>query len=95
MHGPVPLRLSLSIETTTNNFSRLYSLEADKWDNVSTLAESLGWANIAAQNMSSYLESRGVSKPFISEIIDATIRLKHGQVCYAFLHYYGSTTAFS
>jgi Prenylcysteine lyase len=64
-----------------DRFSQLYSLDVRKWDNVSALASSFGWTEIASTSMSSYLESHGISKLFIGEIVDAATRQAYAQVC--------------
>jgi len=62
-----------------DQFIQLYTPEAPKWDNISSLASSLEWTDMIAQNMAEYIDARGVSPKFIREFVEAATRVNYGQ----------------
>jgi prenylcysteine oxidase / farnesylcysteine lyase len=73
-----------SVQSIFMQSFELYAMESRKWDNVSNLAATFGWGDMAAQPLSSYLEHNGISKIYIHEVVDAVTRLNYGHVCLFF-----------
>lgn len=63
----------------TGNFLDLYSPEAPRWDNITSLASELGWTDLIAQSTSEYLDTHGVSPKFSREMVEAATRVNYGQ----------------
>jgi prenylcysteine oxidase/farnesylcysteine lyase len=64
-----------------DKFLTLYTPDAPKWDNISDLASSLGWLDLAGNSTDRYLTAQGISKEYIHELVEAATRVNYGQVC--------------
>jgi hypothetical protein len=69
-----------SVQEMIKQFVTLYSPETAKWDDISDLASSFGWANMVAQTTLQYLVTDGVSEKYAHEFVEATTRVNYGQV---------------
>jgi hypothetical protein len=63
----------------TAQFIQLYSPEAPRWDNISSLASSFEWTDMLSQSMAEYLDTHGVSPKFTREFVEAATRVNYGQ----------------
>jgi prenylcysteine oxidase/farnesylcysteine lyase len=70
---------NFSVDTMVDQFIHLYSPEAPRWDNITSLASSLEWTDMLAQSMAEYLDARGVSPKFTREFVEAATRVNYGQ----------------
>ena len=62
------------------DYLNLYAHDAPKWDNITTLATTLGFLDMTANSASDYFQSHGVSANFVNELIEAATRVNYGQV---------------
>jgi len=62
-----------------DQFVQLYSPEAPKWDNISSLASSFEWTDMHTQTMSGYLDGLEISQKFTREFVEAATRVNYGQ----------------
>lgn len=63
-------------------FQRLYSDRTLNWDNIQDIASSFGWDELVAQTASEYLQSKGITRKYAHEFVEATTRVNYGQVSY-------------
>lgn len=68
-----------SVNTVLNQFVQLYSPEAPKWDNISSLASSFEWTDMHTQTTLGYLDNLEVSQKFTREFVEAATRVNYGQ----------------
>jgi prenylcysteine oxidase/farnesylcysteine lyase len=68
------------VKNVVQKYLSLYSSDSPKWDNVTDLAESLGWTEMITKTTSQYFADRGVSSAYIHELIEAATRVNYGQV---------------
>lgn len=62
-----------------DQFVQLYSPDAPKWENISSLASSFEWTDMLAQTTSEYLDTHGISPKFTRELVEAATRVNYGQ----------------
>jgi prenylcysteine oxidase/farnesylcysteine lyase len=74
-----PTRTRNIVKTMTAQFIQLYSPEAPRWDNISSLALSFEWTDMLSQSMAEYLDTHGVSPKFTREFVEAATRVNYGQ----------------
>lgn len=70
---------TFSVDAMTDKFVHLYTPEAPRWDNISSLASSFEWTDMLAQTMAEYLDTLGVSPKFTREFVEAATRVNYGQ----------------
>lgn len=70
---------NLSVKAMIDQFVQLYTPEAPKWDNISSLASSFGWTDMVAQTTAEYLTTHGVSPKFTQEFVEGATRVNYGQ----------------
>jgi prenylcysteine oxidase/farnesylcysteine lyase len=62
-----------------DQFLRLYTPEAPRWDNISSLMSSFEWTAMLSQTTAEYLDTHGVSSNFIREFVESMTRVNYGQ----------------
>jgi hypothetical protein len=72
--------LIFSVQSMIKQFLELYTLDSPRWDNISSLGESFGWTDMITHSTSEYLESRGVTRRYSRELVEAATRVNYGQV---------------
>lgn len=75
-----PLKHVSSVQGMVKELDRLYSAATPRWSNISELALDLGWTELVAQTAAEYFDSKGVSKKFSREVVEAATRVNYGQV---------------
>jgi prenylcysteine oxidase/farnesylcysteine lyase len=65
-----------------NQYVGLYSKEAPRWDNIAQLSALFGWIELTASSTMEYLLHKGVSRRYISELVEGATRANYGQVNY-------------
>jgi prenylcysteine oxidase/farnesylcysteine lyase len=63
-----------------DRYLTLYAPQPPRWDNISSLASTLGWADLTAQTTSEYLTANGISTKYVHEMVEASTRVNYGQV---------------
>jgi prenylcysteine oxidase / farnesylcysteine lyase len=61
-------------------FVTLYEPDVPKWSSIENLSDTLNFSGLVSQTGAEYLESNGVSRRFMTEIIEATTRVNYAQV---------------
>jgi prenylcysteine oxidase/farnesylcysteine lyase len=74
-----PTRTQNIVKAMIDQFVQLYTPEAPRWDNISSLASSFGWTDMVAQTTAEYLDTHGVSPKFTQEFVEAATRVNYGQ----------------
>lgn len=69
----------ISVKSMIDQFVQLYSPDAPKWENISSLASSFEWTDMLAQTTSEYLDTHGISPKFTRELVEAATRVNYGQ----------------
>ena len=64
-----------------NKIMKMYGPEAPTFRNITSLADELGWLEIAARTSLEYLRSKKVDDRWSYEFVEAITRLNYGQVC--------------
>jgi len=62
-----------------DQYIQIYTLEAPRWDNISSLATTYRWTDMVAQTTAEYLDTHGVSPKFTREFVEAATRVNYGQ----------------
>ena len=62
------------------NYLALYSSDPPKWDDITSLAKTLGFLDMTGSSTADYFQSNGVSAQFVNEVIEAATRVNYGQV---------------
>ncbi|KAL0950720.1 hypothetical protein HGRIS_007496 [Hohenbuehelia grisea] len=74
-----PKRTKDVVSAMMQKFLTLYTPEAPTWDNLSHLAEELGWTDLVNQTTDQFLQAAGVSSKFTHELVEAATRVNYGQ----------------
>ncbi|KAF9015454.1 Prenylcysteine lyase-domain-containing protein [Cyathus striatus] len=74
-----PRKTESFVSNMINTFLTLYSSDTPRWDNLSHLAETLGWRPLVTRTMSEHLLSQGVSEKYAHEVVEAATRVNYGQ----------------
>ncbi|ESK98241.1 prenylcysteine lyase [Moniliophthora roreri MCA 2997] len=74
-----PRRTQSIVDTMVKEYLGLYSHDAPKWDNITSLASALGWTDLVSSTTSEYFRSHGVSDKFINEMVESATRVNYGQ----------------
>lgn len=69
-----------SVKTMIERYLSLYSPHPPRWDNITSLASTLQWNDLITQSTADWLQSQGVSKQFIYELVEVAVRVNYGQV---------------
>ena len=72
---------SSRVGDVVTNFIKVYDQEP-RWENITSLAEALGFASAVQSPTDSYLGAQGVSDLFAHEIVEAATRVNYAQVCH-------------
>ncbi|KAI0764680.1 FAD/NAD(P)-binding domain-containing protein [Fomes fomentarius] len=76
-----PQRTQAVVDSMVDNILSLYDQSPQVFHNISSLALSLGWTEIAAQTALQYLRSNKVDDRWSFEFVEAITRLNYGQAC--------------
>ncbi|KAG7099795.1 hypothetical protein E1B28_001607 [Marasmius oreades] len=74
-----PRRTDSIVKSMIQDYLHLYSQDAPKWDNINTLATTLGFLDMTANTTANFFEAKGVAANFVREIIEAATRVNYGQ----------------
>ncbi|KAF9270773.1 hypothetical protein L218DRAFT_889560 [Marasmius fiardii PR-910] len=74
-----PRRTDSIVKSMIQDYLHLYSHDAPKWDNITTLATTLGFLDMTAKSTADFFQSRGVAANFVNELIEAATRVNYGQ----------------
>ncbi|THV06108.1 FAD/NAD(P)-binding domain-containing protein [Dendrothele bispora CBS 962.96] len=74
-----PRRVDSTVQDTVKQFLTLYSPQAPKWDNITDLAASFGWADAIQNTASDFFKSKGVSEQYIYEVLESSTRVNYAQ----------------
>ncbi|KAG9223147.1 hypothetical protein PLEOSDRAFT_1111305 [Pleurotus ostreatus PC15] len=74
-----PKRAQTIVDRMVAQFQRLYSDKTLNWDNIQDIASSFGWDELVAQTASEYLQSKGITRKYAHEFVEATTRVNYGQ----------------
>lgn len=70
---------NFSVDTMVDQFIQLYSPDAPRWDNISSLVSSFEWADLVSQSTAEYFDTHGISLKFTREYVEAATRVNYGQ----------------
>ncbi|KAL0066558.1 hypothetical protein AAF712_006361 [Marasmius tenuissimus] len=74
-----PRRTQALVKTMINDYLSLYSSDTPKWDDIASLAKTLGFLDMTGSTAADYFQSNGVSAQFVNEVIEAATRVNYGQ----------------
>ncbi|KAF9454994.1 hypothetical protein P691DRAFT_770093 [Macrolepiota fuliginosa MF-IS2] len=74
-----PKRTQDIVDAMIKKFVGLYSKEAPKWDDVAHLSSMYGWTELTSSSTMEYLLHQGVSRRYISELVEGATRVNYGQ----------------
>ncbi|TFL03633.1 Prenylcysteine lyase-domain-containing protein [Pterulicium gracile] len=74
-----PKRTDTLVKTMIERYLSLYSPHPPRWDNITSLASTLQWNDLITQSTADWLQSQGVSKQFIYELVEVAVRVNYGQ----------------
>ncbi|KAL0580679.1 hypothetical protein V5O48_001320 [Marasmius crinis-equi] len=67
------------VKSMIQDYLNLYSPDAPKWDNITTLATTLGFLDMTSSSTADFFQSNGVSAQFVNEVVEAATRVNYGQ----------------
>ena len=68
-----------SVRTLTDSLLGVYRPDFPKWDSISSLVETLGWANVVNSTAADFFAGHGISETYIFELIQAATRVNYAQ----------------
>jgi prenylcysteine oxidase/farnesylcysteine lyase len=74
-----PRRANSLVANMISQYSSLYTLQSQNWDNITELATGLGWLDLIENTGADYFTKNGVSKQYVFELIEAATRVNYGQ----------------
>ena len=69
-----------SVRSMIDKFVTLYESDVPTWSSIENLSEVLDWSALTSQTGAEYFQSQGVSRKFVTEIIEAATRVNYAQV---------------
>ncbi|KAH9942685.1 FAD/NAD(P)-binding domain-containing protein [Amylocystis lapponica] len=67
------------VDSMLKTFVTLYAPDAPRFANVTSLADSFGWSDIAGRTTAEHLDAHGVNPKWTRELVDAMTRVNYGQ----------------
>ncbi|KAJ3575893.1 hypothetical protein NP233_g794 [Leucocoprinus birnbaumii] len=74
-----PKRTQDIVTSMIQQYIGLYTKETPKWDSVAQLDAEYGWTELTGSSTMEYLLHKGVSRKYISEMVEAATRVNYGQ----------------
>ncbi|KAF5355736.1 hypothetical protein D9756_004026 [Leucocoprinus leucothites] len=74
-----PKRSQDIVTAMIKQYVGLYTKETPKWDDVAQLDATYGWTELTGSSTMEYLLHKGVSRRYISELVEGATRVNYGQ----------------
>jgi Prenylcysteine lyase len=69
-----------SVRSMKDKFVTLYESDVPTWSSIESLSDALDWSELTSKTGAEYFETNGVSRKFVTEIIEAATRVNYAQV---------------
>ncbi|KXN81104.1 Farnesylcysteine lyase [Leucoagaricus sp. SymC.cos] len=82
-----PKRSQDIVKAMIDQYIGFYSKETPKWEDIAQLSEAYGWTELTGSSTMEYLLHRGISRRYISELVEGATRVNYGQARYQNVDY--------